>query len=75
MPENELAIITLRHLTFGGASCPFKWGISSEKNCDLANELLKCKDCDPGTLHLAVKQEIPAREYLKGDVFFAIGHD
>jgi hypothetical protein len=41
LPDNDLAIITL-WLTFGGAPCPFKWGIMSETICDLANELLKC---------------------------------
>ncbi len=71
LPEDELAIITL-HLLFGGAPCPFKWGILLETICDLANELLKCKYWDPGTLHASVQKEIPAQEYLEDDVPFAI---
>ncbi len=43
LPDEAIAIIALR-LTFGGAPCPFKWGIMLESICDLANELLKCED-------------------------------
>ncbi len=32
---------------FGGATCPFEWGIMSELICDLANKLLKCEEWDP----------------------------
>ncbi len=48
-------IITLR-LTFGGAPCPYEWGVISETICDLANELIKCDDWDPLTLHASVQQ-------------------
>jgi hypothetical protein len=58
LPEDDLAIITLQ-LTFGGAPCPFEWGIMSESICDLANKLLKCKEWDPLTLHALVQADIP----------------
>ena len=71
LPDNDLAIITL-WLTFGGAPCPFKWGIMSELICDLANKLLKCDEWDPRTLHATVQADIPTSEYLGDDVPFAI---
>jgi hypothetical protein len=74
LPDDDLAIITFR-LTFGGAPCPFKWGIRSETICNLANELLKCKEWDPRTLHATVQADILAHEYLCKDVFSAIGRE
>ena len=74
LPDNGLAIITLR-LTFGGAPCPFKWGIMSETICDLANKLLKCNDWDPHTLHAPVQANIPQRDCLDNNVPFAIGRE
>jgi hypothetical protein len=74
LPDDDLTIITL-WLTFGGAPCPFEWGIMSETICDLANELLKCEEWDPRTLHATVQANIPSREYLCGDVPFAIGRE
>ena len=62
-------IITL-HLTFGGAPCPYKWGIISETICDLANELIKSDKWDPLTLHTLVQHQIPPREYLPDDIPF-----
>jgi hypothetical protein len=62
-------------LKFGGAPCPFKWGIISETLSDFANELLKCKDWDPGILHASVQKEIPAQEYLEDDVPFGKGQE
>ncbi len=67
-------IITLR-LTFGGAPCPFEWGIMPETICDLANELLKCNDWDPHTLHASVQANIPKRDRLDNDIPFAIGRE
>ena len=74
LPDEDLAIITLR-LTFGGAPCLFEWGIMSEMNCNLANELLKCNDWDPHTLHALVQKEIPTCKYLNNDVLFATGQE
>ncbi len=59
LPEEETAIITLRE-TFGGALCPFEWGVISKPICDLANKLLKCnEDWDPSELHSLMQHEIP----------------
>ena len=74
LPNDDLAIITLR-LTFGGAPCPFEWGIMSETICDLANELLKCDDWEPRTLHASVQADIPPRECFNDDVPFATGRE
>jgi hypothetical protein len=74
LPDNDLAIITLR-LTFGGAPCPFEWGIMSETICNLANKLLKCNDWDPHTLHAPVQANIPQRDCLDNNVPFAIGRE
>jgi hypothetical protein len=69
LPDDNLTIITLRlitlRLTFGGAPCPFEWGIMSETICNLANELLKCDDWDPRTLHAPAQADIPKRDCLK----------
>ena len=58
LPDDAAAIITLR-LTFGGAPCPFEWGVFSETICDLANKLLKCEDWEPADLHASVQGDIP----------------
>ncbi len=44
----------------------------SETICDLANELLKCDDWDPHTLHALVQADIPKRDCFNEDVPFAI---
>jgi hypothetical protein len=74
LPEDKLAIIIL-YVTFGGAPCPFEWGILLETICTLANELLKCKECNPDTLHASVQKETPAQKYLEDDVHFVIGRE
>jgi hypothetical protein len=44
----------------------------SETICDLANELLKCDDWHPHTLHASVQADIPKRNCLDNNVPFAI---
>jgi hypothetical protein len=70
--DNAIAIITF-WLTFGGAPCPFKWGIMSETLCDLENELLKCKDWNSKDLHALVQWDILPWQYLDDNVPFASG--
>ncbi len=54
LPEEEIAIITFRS-TFGGAPCPYKWGVKSEPISNLANKKLFLSDeWDPLTLHATV---------------------
>jgi hypothetical protein len=74
LPEDNLAIITLQ-LTFGGTPCPFEWGIMSELIWDLVNELLRCKEWDPLTLHTLVQADIPTQEYFDNDIPFAMGRE
>jgi hypothetical protein len=47
----------------------------SESICDLANELLKCKEWYPLTLHALVQADIPTQEYLDDNVPFAMGRE
>jgi hypothetical protein len=72
LPKGKLAILTLC-LTFCSAPCPFEWGVISETVCDLGNELLKCDNWEPLTLHALVQKEIPTQVYLDDGIPFAIG--
>jgi hypothetical protein len=74
LPDEAAALITLR-LTFGGAPCPFEWGVISETICDLANELLKCDNWDPKDLHASVQSDIPPQQSLDEDIPFAEGRE
>jgi hypothetical protein len=74
LPDDLIAIIMLQ-LTFGGAPCPFEWGIILETVCDLANKLLKCEDWEPQDLHASVQTNIPPRKYLSNDIPFTIGRN
>ena len=72
--DEAAAMITLR-LTFGGAPCPYEWGVLSETICDLANELLKCDDWEPADLHASVQEDIPSRQSLDENISFAAGRE
>ncbi len=74
LPKDKFVNLAQR-LTFGGAPCPYKWGVISETICNLANELLKCDDWEPLTLHTLVQKEIQTQVYLDEDVPFAIGRE
>ena len=74
LPDDVAALITLR-LTFGGAPCPFEWGVISETICDLANELVQCEDWDPTNLHASVQKDIPPPQFLNNDIPFAEGRE
>ena len=41
LPDDDVILITQLLTFFGGAPCPFEWGIMSEMICDLVNEQLK----------------------------------
>jgi hypothetical protein len=72
LPDDATALITLR-LTFGGA--PFEWGVFSKTICNLANELLKCKDWEPADLHASVQGDIPPRHSFDDNTPFAAGKE
>jgi hypothetical protein len=74
LPDGVAAILTLR-LTFGGAPCPFEWGVFSETICDSANELLKCEDWEPADLHASVQGDIPPRQSFDDSTPFAAGRE
>jgi hypothetical protein len=70
LPDEKLALISLR-LTFGGAPCPYEWGVISESVCDLANALLHDDDWDPQ--HLSAPTTPPPRDALDDSIPFGIG--
>jgi hypothetical protein len=74
LPDDAEAIITLR-LTFGGTPCPFELGVFSETICDLANELLKCKDWESSDLHASVQGDIPPRQSFDDNTPFTAGRE
>jgi hypothetical protein len=65
-----MAIISLR-LPFGGAPCPYEWGVISESICDLANALLQDEKWDP--LTLSAPTTLPPRKTMDDDIPFGIG--
>jgi hypothetical protein len=62
-----MAIVTFWN-TFGGAPCPYEWGIESETICDLANELIVSKEWNPLTLHATVQPLIPPKKFLTNNL-------
>ncbi len=62
-------------LTFGGAPCPFEWGVISETICILANELVQCDDWDPADLHASVQKDILPPQFLDDNIPFADGRE
>jgi hypothetical protein len=63
LPDKGMAVVTFQNI-FGGALCPYEWGIKSETICDLANELIVSKEWNPLTLHATVQPLIPPKEFL-----------
>ncbi len=49
IPDLELGLLPLR-FTFGGAPCPYEWGVISETICDLATAILHDNTWDPDNL-------------------------
>lgn len=56
---------------FGGRPCPSEWGIISESVCDLANDIMRCPEWDPLTLHHPVAHLIPPPSNLPDSMPFA----
>ncbi len=46
-----------------------------ETVCDLADDLLKCKDWELRDIHASAQKNIPPRKYLDDDIPFAIGRN
>jgi hypothetical protein len=68
-----MAIVTFQN-TFGGAPCPYKWGIKSETICDLANELIVSKEWSLLTLHATVQPLIPPKKIVTGNLPLGQAH-
>lgn len=62
-------------LTFGGNSCPSKWGCISEPVADLTIDILGCDELDPSSLHSPQQHRIPNTVPLGADIPFAFARD
>ncbi len=69
IPNLEIALMTLR-LTFGGAPCPFEWGVISEFICNLATAILLNKNWKPDELHAPNQDEFPEPQFFPDDTPF-----
>ena len=72
LPEDNLALVTLR-LTFGGAPCPFEWGVFSETICDLSQTIMQCEEWNPTELQSPLGKSVPPVKYLQDEIPFAKG--
>ena len=74
LPEEELAIVTLR-LTFGRAPGPYEWGVLSESICDLSIAIMQ--DAGWGTTVLCAPNGhlVPPPLFLDDSIPFAEGKD
>jgi hypothetical protein len=62
-------------LTFGGAPCPFEWGIISETICDLATAIIRDDDWNPSQVHAPKQEEFPPPIFLPDDIPFSEGKE
>ena len=74
LPREELALMALR-LTFGGAPCPFEWGVISETICDLATAIIRDDDWNPNEVHAPKQEEFPPPIFLPDDIPLAEGKE
>jgi hypothetical protein len=66
--------MTLR-LTFGGAPCPFEWGVILELICNLATAILLNEDWDPNKLHTPNQDKFPEPQFFRDDTPFSKGRE
>ncbi len=74
IPDLEIALMTLC-LTFGGAPCPFEWGVISELICDLAMAILLNKNWKPDELHAPNQDKFPEPQFFPNDTRFGKGRE
>jgi hypothetical protein len=74
IPELEIGLMTLC-LTFGGAPCPFEWGVISELTCDLATTILLNENWDPNKLHAPNQDEFPEPRFFHDNTPFGEGRE
>jgi hypothetical protein len=74
IPNLKIALMSLR-LTFGGAPCPFKWGVISELICNLAMAILLNKNWKPDELHAPNQDKFPEPQFFSDDTPFGEGRE
>jgi hypothetical protein len=74
LPHLDIALMTLC-LTFGGAPCPFEWGVISETMCNLATAIILNDDWDPDELHAPNQEDFPPPNFMPEDVPFGFGKE
>jgi hypothetical protein len=72
LPDDNIALLALR-LMFGGAACPFEWGIISETICDLATEIAHDDRWNPWTLASPLQHLVPSPRFCADDIPFTDG--
>ena len=61
-------------LTFGGTTCPFKWGVISKTICDLMTAIILNDKWNPSSyLHASNQEKYPLPKFLPDDIPFAKG--
>jgi hypothetical protein len=68
----DILLVMLR-LRFGGKPCPYKWCVTSESICNLANAILHNDDWDPNDLFAPNKHLVPEQRPLNDSTPFAEG--
>jgi hypothetical protein len=75
IPDLKIALMTLC-LTFGGAPCPFEWGVISELICNLAMAILSNKNWKPDELHAPNQDKfVPEPQFFPDDTPFGKGRE
>jgi hypothetical protein len=74
IPELKIALIT-HCLTFGGAPCPFEWGVISESICNLAMATLLNENWDPNELHAPNQDKFPEPQFFHDNTPFGKGRE
>ncbi len=74
IPDLEIGLLPLR-LTFGGAPCPYEWGVISESICDLATAIIQNDAWDPDDLQVPNQENFPPPKFMADDVPFGKGRE
>jgi hypothetical protein len=63
------------HLNFGGAPCPFEWGVIPELICNLATAILLNVNWKPDELHAPNQDKFPEPQFFPDDSLFGKGRE
>ena len=72
LPDKNLAVVALR-LAFGGAPCPYEWGVILETMCDLETAILHEDDWSPAKTHAPNSNLVPNKKIMSDAVPFGVG--